>query len=66
MLLSEVDGTLSDPKLNARVRVALEKCVAKIQKNQHSDGSWNVGGGWAPVLGTSMARAASTSPSARA
>jgi len=55
MLLSEVDGTLSDPKLNARVRVALEKCVAKIQKNQQSDGSWNVGGGWAPVLGTSMA-----------
>ncbi|HEV8148204.1 MAG TPA: prenyltransferase/squalene oxidase repeat-containing protein [Bryobacteraceae bacterium] len=55
MLLSEVDGTLSDPKLNARVRLALEKCVAKIQKNQQSDGSWNVGGGWAPVLGTSMA-----------
>jgi hypothetical protein len=55
MLLSEVDGTLTDAKLNGRVRVALEKCVAKIQRNQQSDGSWNVGGGWAPVLGTSMA-----------
>jgi len=55
MLLSEVDGTLTDAKLNGRVRVALEKCVAKIQRNQQADGSWNVGGGWAPVLGTSMA-----------
>jgi hypothetical protein len=54
MVLSEVDGTL-DPKRNARVRTALEKCVAKIQQNQQGDGSWNVGGGWAPVLGTSMA-----------
>ena len=54
MLLSEVDGTLSKAE-NARVRKALEKCVAKIEANQQKDGSWNVGGGWAPVLGTSMA-----------
>lgn len=54
MLLSEVDGTLS-PQLNARVRKALEKCVAKIENNQQRDGSWNVGGGWAPILGTSLA-----------
>ena len=40
---------------NARVRKALEKCVAKIESNQQKDGSWNVGGGWAPILGTSMA-----------
>ena len=33
----------------------MEKCVAKIQKNQTKDGSWNVGGGWAPLLGTSLA-----------
>jgi hypothetical protein len=54
MLLSEVDGTLSKPE-NARVRKALEKCIAKIEANQQRDGSWNVGGGWAPILGTSMA-----------
>src|SRR5262249_26069514 len=55
MLLAKVDGTLSKPQQNARVRLALEKCVAKIEKNQKADGSWNVAGGWAPVLGTSMA-----------
>jgi len=54
MLLAQVDGTLSK-ELNARVRRALEKCIAKIEQNQQKDGSWNAGGGWAPVLGTSMA-----------
>jgi uncharacterized protein YfaS (alpha-2-macroglobulin family) len=37
------------------VRQALQKTVAKIEKHQQSDGSWNIAGGWAPVLGTSMA-----------
>jgi hypothetical protein len=55
MLLSEVDGTMPTAAENARVRKALEKCVAKIEGNQQRDGSWNVGGGWAPILGTSMA-----------
>src|SRR5437867_12482818 len=55
MLLAQVDGTLAKPVLNARVRQALEKCVAKIARNQKSDGSWNIAGGWAPILGTSMA-----------
>jgi hypothetical protein len=55
MLLSEVDGNMPTAAQNARVRRALEKCVAKIQSNQQRDGSWNVGGGWAPILGTSMA-----------
>jgi Squalene-hopene cyclase C-terminal domain/Prenyltransferase and squalene oxidase repeat len=54
MLLARVDGTLSR-ELNARVRRALEKCVAKIEQNQLKDGSWNISGGWAPILGTSMA-----------
>ena len=54
-LLSEVEGTLSNRALNARVRRALEKCVAKIQSNQQTDGSWNISGGWAPVIGTSLA-----------
>jgi hypothetical protein len=55
MLLSEVDGTLSNAALNTRVRRALQKTIAKIEKNQHTDGSWNSTGGWAPVLGTSLA-----------
>jgi hypothetical protein len=55
MLLSQVDGTLAKATLNTRVRKGLEKCVAKIERNQKGDGSWNIEGGWAPVLGTSMA-----------
>ncbi len=54
-LLAEVDGNMGDARLNARVRQGLQKCVAKIEKNQLKDGSWNVAGGWAPILGTSMA-----------
>ena len=55
MLMSQIDGRASTPALNARVRKALQKTVAKIEKHQQSDGSWNLAGGWAPVLGTSMA-----------
>src|SRR5687767_12205438 len=55
MLMSQVDGRASTPALNARVRKALQKTVAKIEKHQQSDGSWNMAGGWAPVPGTSMA-----------
>jgi hypothetical protein len=54
-LLAELDGAMGDAETNARVRSSLKKCVAKIEKNQLKDGSWNVGGGWAPILGTSMA-----------
>ena len=55
MLLARLDGTMPKADQNVRVRRALEKCVAKIERNQKSDGSWNVAGGWAPVLGTSLA-----------
>jgi len=55
MLMSQIDGRASTPALNARVRKALQKTVAKVEKHQQSDGSWNIAGGWAPVLGTSMA-----------
>jgi hypothetical protein len=53
-LLAKVDGTFTATQ-NARVRAALEKCVAKIERHQEKDGSWNAGGGWAPVFGTSLA-----------
>ena len=55
MLLSEIDGETNDPKVDERVRLALQKTVNKIEKNQQADGSWNLAGGWAPILGTSMA-----------
>src|SRR5215813_7897941 len=54
MLLARVDGALAGNN-KARVRKGLEKCVAKIERNQLKDGSWNLAGGWAPVLGTSLA-----------
>jgi hypothetical protein len=54
-LLSELDGGMGDTQANQRVRRALEKCVRKIEHNQQQDGSWNIAGGWAPILGTSMA-----------
>jgi len=55
MLLVRLDGHAPSPALNTRVRQALQKTVAKIEKHQQADGSWNIAGGWAPVLGTSMA-----------
>lgn len=54
MMLAQVQGTFAGSS-KARVRSGLEKCVAKIERNQMSDGSWNIGGGWAPILGTSLA-----------
>ena len=54
-LLAEIDGEMTDPKLNKRIHAGLQKCVRKIEQNQESDGSWNVSGGWAPILGTSIA-----------
>jgi hypothetical protein len=55
MLMSRMDTRASTPALNARIRQALQKTIAKIEKHQQSDGSWNIAGGWAPVLGTSLA-----------
>jgi len=54
-LLADLDGNMGNAQENARVRQNLEKCVAKVEKSQLKDGSWNIAGGWAPILGTSMA-----------
>jgi hypothetical protein len=54
-LLADLDGNMGDAQANARVRQSLQKCVAKVEKSQLKDGSWNIAGGWAPILGTSMA-----------
>jgi hypothetical protein len=55
MVLAELDGNMGDAHSNDRVRRALQKCVGKIERNQQKDGSWNISGGWAPILGTSLA-----------
>jgi hypothetical protein len=44
-----------DDRLHARVDAALDRCLAKLKAAQREDGSWNVGGGWAPVLQSSLA-----------
>jgi hypothetical protein len=55
MALAEADGHMADAAADARVHRALQKVVSKIEKNQLQDGSWNISGGWAPILGTSLA-----------
>ena len=55
MVLTEVDGEMNDQERDERVRLALQKTVNKIESNQQEDGSWNIAGGWAPILGTSIA-----------
>jgi hypothetical protein len=44
--------------LHARVDAALDRCLRKLQGSQHTDGSWGVGRGWAPVLQSSLSTSA--------
>jgi len=43
-----------DDPLRQRADAALDKCLAKLQASQEKDGSWGQGGGWAPVLQSSL------------
>ncbi len=43
-----------DAALHKRVDQAIDKCLAKLQLSQQADGSWSQGGGWAPVLQSSL------------
>lgn len=43
-----------DSDLGRRADAALNRCLAKLQTSQLQDGSWNVQGGWAPVLQSSL------------
>ncbi len=45
---------IADVNVKARIEKALDKCVARIQRGQDSDGSWK-DGGWAPVLQSALA-----------
>ena len=43
-----------DEALHKRVDQAIDKCLVKLQLSQQADGSWGQGGGWAPVLQSSL------------
>ncbi len=43
-----------DKALHKRVNAAIDKCLVKLQLSQQADGSWSQGGGWAPVLQSSL------------
>jgi hypothetical protein len=43
-----------DDAMHPRVDKALDVCLAKLQQSQQENGSWGEGGGWAPVLQSSL------------
>ena len=54
VLLPEVKDQMPDEAGKKRVAAALDKLLAKIQKNQRADGTWG-GQGWATTIQQSMA-----------
>ena len=46
--------SIGDAQLKNRIEKALDKCIARIEKSQDTDGSWR-DGGWAPVLQSALA-----------
>jgi hypothetical protein len=54
MVMTEAKGTMGSAALNARLDKGIAKILAKIQKNQRQDGSWD-NQGWAPVLTQAIA-----------
>lgn len=52
-LLTDVQGQMPDAAGEARVKSAIEKVIAKMKKNQKSDGSFE-SSGWAPTLSQAM------------
>jgi hypothetical protein len=54
LLLAEVKGKMANSIAEQQVTGCLDKVIAKISKNQKSDGGW-ANAGWAPVLAQSIA-----------
>jgi hypothetical protein len=53
--LSRAIGILAkEDELYKRTDAALDKCLVKLQASQQKDGGWGQGGGWAPVLQSSL------------
>jgi hypothetical protein len=49
-----IDLIAQDDELHIRADAALDKCLSKLQASQEADGGWGQGGGWAPVLQSSL------------
>jgi hypothetical protein len=54
LLFAELKGRMPDERSEKRLVAALDKTIAKIQKNQRKDGTW-ANEGWAPILSQSLA-----------
>ena len=55
-LLAELDGQMGDTQANLRGAPEPARSVSRrSRRTSLKDGSWNIAGGWAPILGTSMA-----------
>jgi hypothetical protein len=54
LLFAELKGRMPDERSEKRLAAALDKTIAKIQKNQRKDGTW-ANEGWAPILSQSLA-----------
>lgn len=50
LVLSELKGQMPNEEAGKRLTTALEKTVAKIEKNQQQDGTFDGNTGWASVL----------------
>ena len=53
-LARAIEFLAKDDALYQRTDAALDKCLAKLQASQEQDGGWGQGGGWAPVLQSSL------------
>ncbi len=56
MVLAEAKGQMPDDAGETRLSAALDKVIAKIERHQQADGTWNLRG-WAPVVGYGLASA---------
>jgi hypothetical protein len=56
LVLSEAKGHLPDEASESRLSAALAKVIGKMEHHQQADGTWRMGG-WAPVVGQSLAAA---------
>ncbi len=53
-LARAIEFLAKDDPVHKRADAALDKCLAKLQASQEKDGGWGQGGGWAPVLQSSL------------
>jgi Squalene-hopene cyclase C-terminal domain len=53
-LARAIEFLAKDDALYKRTDAALDKCLAKLEASQEKDGGWGQGGGWAPVLQSSL------------